>query len=135
MGYTSPIHLSKENSDAEYDGALRLCVEHIDRVSICAGTHNEKSSQLLCDLMEQRGLKNDHPHIYFAQLLGMSDHISFNLANLGYNVAKYVPYGPVKAVLPYLSRRATENSSVKGQVGRELGLIKAEQKRRQQSKK
>ncbi len=135
MGYTSPIHLSKENSDAEYDGALKLCVEHIDRVSICAGTHNEKSSQLLCDLMEQKGLKNDHPNIFFAQLLGMSDHISFNLANLGYNVAKYVPYGPVKAVLPYLSRRATENSSVKGQVGRELGLIKAEQKRRQQSKK
>lgn len=135
MGYVSPIHLTKAESDAEYDGAVKLCVENIDRVSICAGTHNENSSRLLCELMEQKGIRNDHPHIFFAQLLGMSDHISYNLANLGYNVAKYVPYGPVKAVLPYLSRRATENSSVKGQVGRELGLIKAEQKRRQSARK
>lgn len=135
MGYVSPIHLNKENSDADYDGAVQLCVENIDRVSICAGTHNENSSRKLCELMEKLGIRKDHPHIFFAQLLGMSDHISYNLANLGYNVAKYVPYGPVKAVLPYLSRRATENSSVKGQVGRELGLIKTEQKRRHSARK
>lgn len=130
MKYTSPINPDKASTDAEYDGALDLCIKHIDRVTICAGTHNESSSQRLCDLMEQNQLANNHPHIFFAQLLGMSDHISYNLANAGYNVAKYVPYGPVKAVLPYLSRRAVENSSVKGQVGRELNLINAELKRR-----
>lgn len=133
-GYTSPIHLTKKDSDLEYDAAVKLCIDNIDRVSICAGTHNENSSSMLCELMEEKGIPNNHPHVFFAQLLGMSDHISFNLAKAGYNVAKYVPYGPVKAVLPYLSRRATENSSVKGQVGRELGLIKAEQKRRQMKK-
>lgn len=130
MKYISPINPDKASTDAEYDGALDLCIKHIDRVTICAGTHNESSSQRLCDLMEQNQLPNNHPHIFFAQLLGMSDHISYNLANAGYNVAKYVPYGPVKAVLPYLSRRAVENSSVKGQVGRELNLINAELKRR-----
>lgn len=130
MKYISPINPDKASTDAEYDGSLDLCIKHIDRVTICAGTHNESSSQRLCDLMEQNQLPNNHPHIFFAQLLGMSDHISYNLANAGYNVAKYVPYGPVKAVLPYLSRRAVENSSVKGQVGRELNLINAELKRR-----
>ncbi len=130
MGYVSPIQPDKAGSDNEYNQALELCVKNIQRVSICAGTHNEESSQFLCDLMEQNNVPNDHKHIFFAQLLGMSDHISYNLANAGYNVAKYVPYGPVKAVLPYLSRRAQENSSVKGQVGRELGLIKTELKRR-----
>lgn len=134
LGYVSPIHIDKPGSDAEYDGALELCVKNIDRISICAGTHNENSSQFLCDLMEKYGISKDDERIYFAQLLGMSDHISYNLANAGYNVAKYVPYGPVKAVLPYLSRRAMENSSVKGQVGRELGLIKSEQKRRASSR-
>ncbi len=128
--YPSPINPDKAATDAEYDGALELCVKHIAKVCICAGTHNENSSQKLCDLMEQYQLPKDHPHIFFAQLLGMSDHISYNLANAGYNVAKYVPYGPVKAVLPYLSRRAVENSSVQGQVGRELNLINTELKRR-----
>lgn len=130
MSYTSPIHGDKSGSDKEYNDALELCVEHIDRVSICAGTHNEESSQHLVNLMEKHNIAAFHPHIYFAQLLGMSDHISFNLARAGYNVAKYVPYGPVKAVLPYLSRRAQENSSVQGQVGRELSLINQELKRR-----
>jgi len=130
MNYTSPIHVSKADTDNEYNQALKLCVENIQRISICAGTHNEESSQYLVDLMEEHNIAAFHPHIFFAQLLGMSDHISFNLAKAGYNVAKYVPYGPVKAVLPYLSRRATENSSVKGQVGRELGLISQELKRR-----
>ena len=130
MGYESPIQPNKEGSDKEYNDAIELCVDHIDRVSICAGTHNEDSALYLVDLMEKKNIAKFHPHIYFAQLLGMSDHISFNLAHAGYNVAKYVPYGPVKAVLPYLSRRAQENSSVKGQVGRELSLISQELKRR-----
>ena len=130
MGYQSPIQPDKVGSDKEYNDAISLCVEHIDRVSICAGTHNEDSALYLVDLMEKKNIAKFHPHIYFAQLLGMSDHISFNLAHAGYNVAKYVPYGPVKAVLPYLSRRAQENSSVQGQVGRELSLISQELKRR-----
>lgn len=130
MGYESPIQPNKEGSDKEYNDAIALCVDHIERISICAGTHNEESALYLVDLMEKKNIAKFHPHIYFAQLLGMSDHISFNLAHAGYNVAKYVPYGPVKAVLPYLSRRAQENSSVKGQVGRELSLISQELKRR-----
>ena len=133
MGYESPIQPTKESTDKEYNDVLRLCMEHIDRVSICAGTHNEQSSLYLAGLMEKVGLPNGHDHVWFAQLLGMSDHISYNLADSGYNVAKYVPYGPVKAVLPYLSRRARENSSVKGQVGRELNLINTELKRRRQA--
>lgn len=130
MGYASPINADKAATDAEYNDAVALCVEHIDRVSICAGTHNEDSAQFLADLMAKHNIAAFHPHIWFAQLLGMSDHISFNLAKAGYNVAKYVPYGPVKAVLPYLSRRAQENSSVQGQAGRELSLIRQELIRR-----
>ncbi len=130
LGYVSPIQPDKIHTDKEYNDAIEVCVQNIDRVSICAGTHNEESSQFLVDLMVKKNIAAFHPHIYFAQLLGMSDHISFNLAKAGYNVAKYVPYGPVKAVLPYLSRRAQENSSVKGQVGRELSLISVELKRR-----
>ncbi len=129
-GYPSPIQETKEGTDAEFNEVMTLCVNHIDKVSICAGTHNEESSQLLVDLMETRGIAANDERLYFAQLLGMSDHISYNLANAGYRVAKYVPYGPVKAVLPYLSRRAKENSSVKGQVGRELRLITEELTRR-----
>jgi proline dehydrogenase len=132
MNYKSPIQPTKEDTDKEYNHALRVCVDHIGKVSICAGTHNESSSLYLAELMEKKQLPVKHPDIWFAQLLGMSDHISYNLANAGYHVAKYVPYGPVKAVLPYLSRRARENSSVKGQVGRELNLINIELKRRKQ---
>lgn len=130
MGYVSPIHINKENTDKEYNEALKFCVEHIDRISICAGTHNEQSSLYLANLLAEKGHSSQHPNVFFAQLLGMSDHISYNLAKAGYRVAKYVPYGPVKAVLPYLSRRAQENSSVKGQAGRELNLINIELKRR-----
>ncbi len=129
-GMRSPIQETKELTDKEFNSVMTTCIQHIDKVSICAGTHNEESSQLLVDLMEQYNLEPNDSRIYFAQLLGMSDHISFNLANAGYNVAKYVPYGPVRAVLPYLSRRAQENSSVKGQVGRELRLITEELNRR-----
>ena len=130
LGYQDPIHKSKKDTDNDYDSALRYCVEHLDFISICAGSHNEKSSILLSDLMKEKNLKNNDKRIYFAQLLGMSDHISFNLAKHGYNVAKYVPYGPIKEVLPYLIRRAEENTSVSGQTGRELTLIKKEIRRR-----
>ena len=130
LGYTSPIQPDKQAADRDYDEALKQCVHHIDRVSICAGTHNENSSALLMDLMQEKGIEPADQRVYFSQLLGMSDHISFNLSNAGYNVAKYVPYGPVKAVIPYLTRRARENSSVAGQMGRELSLIEKELKRR-----
>ncbi|MDF2436832.1 MAG: proline dehydrogenase [Bacteroidota bacterium] len=128
--YPSPIQDTKENSDRDYDAAVEFCIEHIDRIAICAGTHNEHSSMKLAELMNKKNIPFNHKHIYFSQLLGMSDHISFNLANAGYNVAKYVPYGPVREVLPYLIRRAQENTSVKGQTGRELSLIIKEKERR-----
>jgi proline dehydrogenase len=130
MGYASPIQPDKASSDRDYDAALHFCMDHIGRMSIVAGTHNEHSSMLLVQLMQEKGLRNDDPRVYFSQLYGMSDHISFNLASKGYNVAKYLPYGPVKAVLPYLFRRAQENTSVKGQAGRELKLISQEMVRR-----
>ena len=129
-GYPSPIQPDKESSDRDYDAALKFCIEHYERIALCAGTHNEKSSALLAELLQQKNIDKKHPHFYFAQLLGMSDHISFNLSNTGYNVAKYVPYGPIKEVLPYLIRRAEENTSVAGQTGRELSLIIKERKRR-----
>jgi proline dehydrogenase len=129
-GYASPIQNSKEDSDRDYNKALEYCVEHIDHMALCAGTHNEKSSLHLLSLMSHKGIDKADKRIYFSQLLGMSDHISYNLSLSGYNVAKYVPYGPVKDVLPYLIRRARENTSVKGQTGRELSLIIKEKKRR-----
>lgn len=128
--YPSPIHDTKQNTDIDYDQAVLFCIEHADRIAICAGTHNENSSMKLAELMQQKNINPQNKHIYFSQLLGMSDHISYNLANAGYNVAKYVPYGPVREVLPYLIRRAQENTSVKGQTGRELSLIMKEKERR-----
>lgn len=133
-GYPSPIQATKEASDADFNEALRLACDNLDIVGLCAGSHNEKSAMLLTEIMAKKQLQNDHPTIYFAQLLGMSDHISFNLANAGYNVAKYVPYGPIKEVMPYLLRRADENTSVAGQTSRELGLIMSERKRRKAKK-
>lgn len=130
MGYPSPIQPDKASSDRDYDEALRFCLSHIDMISLCAGSHNENSSSLLVSLMAQKGLANNDERIYFSQLFGMSDHISYNLSASGYNVAKYLPYGPVEAVLPYLIRRAQENTSAKGQAGRELTLITNELQRR-----
>ncbi|PTQ92974.1 L-proline dehydrogenase [Mucilaginibacter yixingensis] len=130
LGYPSPIQPHKTATDRDYDDALRFCVAHAAKLAIVAGTHNEGSCRLLADLLEDSQLPYNHPHIYFAQLLGMSDNLSFNLAHAGYNVAKYVPYGPVKAVLPYLFRRAQENTAIAGQMSRELGLIIKEKKRR-----
>ncbi len=132
-GYPSPIHDTKEDTDVDYNKALSFCAEHIERIAICAGTHNEDSSMMLVELMRKNKIDSANKHIYFSQLLGMSDHISFNLAEAGYNVAKYVPYGPVREVVPYLIRRAQENTSVKGQTGRELSLIMKETERRKSS--
>ena len=129
-GYPSPIQPDKASTDRDYDESLRFCVEHLDQIGLVCGTHNEDSSRLLTALMAEKNIPRDHKHIYFAQLLGMSDHLSFNLANAGYNVTKYVPYGPIKAVMPYLFRRAQENTSVAGQTGRELTLIQQEITRR-----
>jgi proline dehydrogenase len=129
-GYPSPIHPDKESTDRDYDAALKFAIENIDRVSIFNGTHNEKSSMYLTQLMEQNNIRRDDDRCWFSQLYGMSDHISFNLAHLGYNVAKYLPYGPVRHVLPYLIRRTEENTSIAGQTSRELSMIMDEQKRR-----
>lgn len=130
MGYPSPIQPTKEASDMDYNESLRYCMAHIDEIAFVCGTHNEESCRLLAELLDQNKVAHNHPHVYFAQLLGMSDNLSFNLSDAGYNVAKYVPYGPVKAVVPYLFRRAQENTSIAGQTSRELGLIMKEKKRR-----
>jgi proline dehydrogenase len=132
MGYPSPIHKNKAATDLDYDMALSFSVRNIDRISIFNGTHNEFSCEHLIRLMDQLEIENNDPRIWTSQLYGMSDHISFNMANVGYNVVKYMPYGPVRSVLPYLIRRAEENTSITGQTGRELSLIKKELERRKQ---
>ncbi len=124
----------KEATDASYDEALRFSVARLDRIELVAGTHNEASTILLTELLEKHGLPRDHSRVHFSQLLGMSDHLSYNLAAEGYNVCKYVPYGPVRAVVPYLTRRAEENTSIRGQTGRELALIAEERRRRKRGK-
>lgn len=132
-GYPCPVHTIKENTDKDYNTALTICIENIDIISVCAGTHNEESSELLIQLLEKHNISKDDKRVYFSQLLGMSDHISYNAAKEGFNVVKYVPYGPVKDVLPYLIRRAEENTSIAGQMGRELTNIIEEKKRRRKS--
>lgn len=129
-GYDDPIQLNKEATDKDFNAALEFCLDHMNRIAMCCGTHNEESSLLLTKMMKERDIPADNPQIYFSQLLGMSDHISFNLSKANYNVAKYVPYGPVKEVMPYLIRRAEENTSVSGQTSRELNLIEEELERR-----
>tara|TARA_B110000046_G_scaffold63181_1_gene70596 strand:+ start:13457 stop:14620 length:1164 start_codon:yes stop_codon:yes gene_type:complete len=129
-GYASPIQVDKASTDKDYNLALQFCSDHHENIAICCGTHNEASSLLLTDLMKQKNISKENNYFYFAQLLGMSDHISYNLSKEGYNVAKYVPYGRVKEVMPYLIRRANENTSVAGQTGRELSLIQRELERR-----
>lgn len=130
MQYLDPMQKTKENTDRDFNESVRFSIENIDQVGICLGTHNEASCQLCVDLMDDFGIEAQDKRIYFAQLLGMSDNISFTLAKLGYNVAKYVPYGPVEAVMPYLFRRAEENTSISGQSSREFLLVKKEMKRR-----
>jgi len=130
LGYEDPIMPDKPSTDKQYDDALKYCVENIANMELCSGSHNENSNYLLVELMEKNKLNPGDARIYFAQLFGMSDHISFNLAKAGYNVVKYVPYGPVQTVMPYLFRRAEENTSIAGQSSRELELIRKETKRR-----
>jgi proline dehydrogenase len=128
--YCDPVNKCKADTDKDFDNAVQFCVRNLDIVAICIGTHNELSCQKLTCEMTKLHLQSNHPHIWFAQLLGMSDNISYKLAKEGYNVAKYVPYGPVEAVMPYLFRRAAENTSVAGQAGREFTMIRKELIRR-----
>jgi len=129
-GYESLIQPDKAATDADYNAAITYCVEHISQIGVVCGTHNEASCRVLAELLDSHQINHNHPHVYFSQLLGMSDNLSFNLSDAGYNVAKYVPYGPVKAVMPYLFRRAQENTSIAGQTSRELDLITREKNRR-----
>jgi proline dehydrogenase len=133
MGYPSPIHPDKASTDKAFDEALKFSMNHISSMAIMCGSHNEQSNYYLTELMKQQQIRHDDHRIWFAQLYGMSDNISFNLAKQGYCVAKYVPYGPVRSVMPYLFRRAAENTSVAGQSSRELTLIRKELQRRKQS--
>ena len=129
-GYKSPICPNKEATDKNFNACVEYVLEHLDDISFFAGTHNEESSYHLMDLIAKKGIAINDERIWFGQLYGMSDHISFNLAAQGYNVAKYLPFGPVRDVMPYLIRRAEENTSVAGQTSRELSLLKKERKRR-----
>ena len=130
MGYESPICDTKEQTDEMFDNALRFCVEHVDRISVVCASHNQKSNYLLAQLILDHNLDKKNPHLNFCQLYGMSDNITFNLAKNGFNAAKYLPYGPVGDAIPYLIRRARENTSVAGEMSREYGLLKREMKRR-----
>ncbi len=130
MGYPNPINPDKQTTDDHYNTALRFCADHLDEMAVCNASHNAQSNLLLAEIMEQKGIPRDHPNTMFSQLYGMSDNLTFNLAKGGYRVAKYVPYGQVHDVIPYLIRRAQENSSVTGDAGRELSLILTELERR-----
>ncbi len=130
LGYPSPIQPNKEACDRDYNLAIEFCIQHIERIALIVASHNEFSNFYTTQLMEKKGLNTDHEHIHFSQLYGMSDNITFNLAKAGLEVSKYLPFGPIQDVIPYLMRRAQENSSVAGQTGRELALIKKELQRR-----
>ena len=130
LKYDIPVFETKNKSDESFNKSLKICCDNINHISICAGTHNEYSSQLLIDLMKKNNIDKNNPRIYFSQLLGMCDHISYNIAEHGFNTAKYVPYGPIKDVIPYLIRRAEENTSISGQMNRDLSNIISEKKRR-----
>ena len=134
MGYPTPICESKEATDKNYDLTMEYMMDNLENMSIFAGTHNESSSYKLIELMQTKGISKNDERIWFGQLYGMSDNISYNLAEYGYNVAKYLPFGPVRDVMPYLIRRAEENTSVAGQTSRELNLLKIERDRRKRKK-
>ena len=128
--YPSPIQADKDATDRDYNESLGFSIDHIDRIAVIVASHNEYSNLLATRLLREKNLPLNHPHVHFSQLYGMSDNITFNLAHAGCSVSKYLPFGPIKDVIPYLMRRAQENTSVKGQTGRELGLIKREMQRR-----
>jgi proline dehydrogenase len=129
--YTSPIQPDKEASDNDYNEAVKFCIDRLDKIGLIVATHNEYSNLLATQLLQEKGLPLSHPHIHFSQLYGMSENVTYNLAKAGCSVSKYLPFGPIKDVVPYLMRRAQENTSVGGQTSRELSLIKKELKRRQ----
>lgn len=130
LQYPSPIQPNKESTDRDYDAGVEFCVQHIDKISLIVASHNENSNLRTTQLLDKLSISHHHPHVHFSQLYGMSDNITFNLAKAGFSVSKYLPFGPIKDVIPYLMRRAQENSSVSGQTGRELGLIRKEMQRR-----
>ncbi len=132
--YPDPIQPDKAHTDRDYDEAVKYCLENIEDIALCAGTHNELSSLKVTEFMEEYGIKKDDPRVYLSQLFGMSDNISYNLAKAGYNVAKYVPYGQVRKVLPYMMRRAEENTAIAGQSSRELTMVKKEIARRRSAR-
>ncbi len=129
-GYPSPIQPTKEATDRDYDDAIRFCMQRLDKIALIVASHNEDSNKLAAKLLAEKSVSNNYLRVHFSQLYGMSDNITFNLAKHGYNVSKYLPFGPIEDVIPYLMRRAQENSSVEGQTSRELGLIEKEIKRR-----
>ena len=133
IGYPSPIHPDKNATDKDYDEAVRFCINNIHKIGVIVATHNEASNLLATQLLKEKALSFNHPHVHFSQLYGMSDNITYNLAGAGCSVSKYLPFGPINDVVPYLMRRAQENTSVKGQTGRELILIKKELKRRKKN--
>ena len=130
LGYVSPIHIDKDATDKDFNTAAKYCIENIETISLLLATHNEQSNINIASEMESKGLPNNYDRIHFSQLYGMGDHITFNMANQAYNVSKYLPFGPIKEVIPYLMRRAEENSSVNGQTNKELVMIKRELARR-----
>ena len=130
MNYPSPIQPDKTSSDKDYNAAVEFCIEYLGQISVIVASHNEYSNLYATELLDKKGLPHNHPHVHFSQLYGMSDNITFNLAKSGCSVSKYLPFGPINDVIPYLMRRAQENSSVAGQTGRELGLIGKEINRR-----
>ncbi|MBI1343698.1 MAG: proline dehydrogenase [Terrimonas sp.] len=134
-GYPSPIQPDKESCDRDFNEAVKFCIDHLDRIAVIVASHNEYSNLYTTQLLQQKGLPLFHPRVHFSQLLGMSDNITFNLAHAGCSVSKYLPFGPIEDVIPYLMRRAQENTSVSGQTGRELGLIRKELTRRKSAGK
>lgn len=130
MGYENPINPDKHSTDDLYNTALRFCLDHLDAMAVCNASHNTESALLQVEIMQKKGIPHDHPNTLFSQLYGMSDNVTFNLARAGFRVAKYLPYGQVKEVIPYLIRRAQENTSVTGDAGREFLLVQQEVKRR-----
>ena len=134
MGYPDPIQPTKEATDADFNAALDFALDHLDRLEFVCGTHNEASCMKLVHLMHEKRIDQNHPSIYFSQLFGMSDHISYNLSFSGFNVTKYLPYGPIRDAVPYLIRRVEENTAVAGQMGQELRLLLSEKQRREKVK-
>ena len=130
LNYESPIQPNKEASDRDYNAGVAFCLDHIDQISLIVASHNEYSNLRATQILDEKKIPHNHPHVHFSQLYGMSDNITFNLAKAGFSVSKYLPFGPISDVVPYLMRRAQENSSVAGQTGRELGLIRKEVERR-----